>query len=166
MAIRAATRNESMAHQLPSLLIYKKVFDHDHSYFSSSKCRHRPDPDRRRGNRPGTDRHDQGRAACLKETVDTNAGSTEEDSPSSISEVAVRLGPSGAFVKAKPTGPVTPGHKAWTTWTTDPLTITGVVNDTPARSRRACPRGRPTRRPRGERNGDRDRGPHARLSSA
>ena len=67
-----------------------------------------------------------GKAACLMETVDTNAGDTEEDSPSSITEVAVRLGSSGAFVTARATGPV---GKVWTRWTTDPLTITGVVND-------------------------------------
>ena len=37
----------------------------------------------------------------------------------------------GFFETAKPTGPVsTKTHqKTWTTWTTDPLTITGVVND-------------------------------------
>jgi hypothetical protein len=45
--------------------------------------------------------------------------------------VAVRFGESGTFVKAMPTGPVSPttNQKMFTTWTTGPRTITGVVND-------------------------------------
>ena len=73
-----------------------------------------------------------GRAACIKETIDTDTEEEEtEDSPESIRKVEVRLGASGAFVKGRPTGPVssTTQQKTWTTWTTDPLTISGVVND-------------------------------------
>src|SRR5262245_36204290 len=72
-----------------------------------------------------------GKAECIKETVDTEGGGPSEPSPESIREVAIRFGASGAFVKGRPTGPVsnTTQQRAWTTWTTDPLTITGVVND-------------------------------------
>ena len=66
-----------------------------------------------------------GGAACVKETFDTTHpenGSTTEDSPDSIKEVAVQLGASGPFVKAIPTGPVSnvTHQKTWTTWTTGP----------------------------------------------
>jgi hypothetical protein len=49
----------------------------------------------------------------------------------SITEVAVQLGASGTFVKANPTGPVNPrtNRKLFTTWATNPRTITGVVNN-------------------------------------
>jgi hypothetical protein len=74
----------------------------------------------------------KGTAKCKKETFDTQhpeKDPTTEDSPGSITEVAVRQGASGAFVKGQPTGPVISGQKTWSTWATDPLTITGVVND-------------------------------------
>jgi len=73
-----------------------------------------------------------GKATCIKETIDTDTEEEEtEDSPESIRKVEVRLGASGAFVKGRPTGPVsnTTQQKTWTTWSTDALTITGVVND-------------------------------------
>lgn len=52
-------------------------------------------------------------------------------SPELISEVAVQFGPSGTFVSADPTGPISSKthQKTFSTWTTSPLTITGVVND-------------------------------------
>ena len=61
---------------------------------------------------------------------DTNEPEPEH-SPESISSVAVRLGSSVTFVGANPTGPVSPvtNERMFTTWTTDPLPITGVVND-------------------------------------
>ena len=70
----------------------------------------------------------KGTAKCIKETFDTehpDKDPTTEDSPESITEVAVRLGASGAFVKANPTGPVSATtHKpTWSTWTTGPRTF-------------------------------------------
>src|SRR5262245_32121555 len=52
-------------------------------------------------------------------------------SPELISEVAVQLGPSGTFVSAAPTGPISSKthKKTFSTWTTGPRAITGVVND-------------------------------------
>lgn len=49
----------------------------------------------------------KGTAACVKETFDTQHPEndpTTENSPESITEVAVRLGASGAFVKANAQG--------------------------------------------------------------
>jgi Tc toxin complex TcA C-terminal TcB-binding domain len=65
-----------------------------------------------------------GSAACLI------TGDPEEDTESGISGVSVRLGRFGSFVGAKPTGPTGEGEEPWSTWTTDPLPIAGVVNDT------------------------------------
>ncbi len=75
-----------------------------------------------------------GKADCIKETIKTPPdpeSETSEPSPESIREVAVRLGQAGTFVKATPTGPVSTEtqQKTWSTWTTGPRTITGVVND-------------------------------------
>src|SRR5262245_35035191 len=75
----------------------------------------------------------KGTAECVKETHDTTnpEKDTSEDSPESITEVAVRLGSAGSFVKANPTGPVSSAthQKTWTTWTTDERDIVGVVNN-------------------------------------
>jgi len=73
----------------------------------------------------------KGTADCRKETVDTEhpENDSTKPSPESITEVAVRLGSSGLFVKANPTGPVHNGHKTWSTWTTDSRIIIGVVTD-------------------------------------
>src|SRR5262245_37257854 len=72
----------------------------------------------------------KGSAACLKRTFTENAPNPPKvQAPGAISEVAVRLGPSGAFVKARPTGTGSGAQQSWTTWITDPLPITGVVND-------------------------------------
>src|SRR5262245_16583085 len=74
-----------------------------------------------------------GTADCLVWVVDPENpdNATPESSPESISAVAVRLGASGEFVTANPTGPVSSmtGQTTWTTWTTGPRPITGVVND-------------------------------------
>ena len=126
MAIRAATRNE------PNGTNYSPAdFTREYSIMTIMIFLHPsvdidPIPTGAGGIVRGATVTITGKAACVMETVDTNAGDTEEDSPSSITEVAVRLGSSGAFVKARATGPV---GKVWTRWTTDPLTITGVVND-------------------------------------
>jgi hypothetical protein len=75
----------------------------------------------------------EGAAECNTDTIDTKhpENDTSESTPEAISEVAVRLGQSGTFVKANPTGPVSAKthQKTWTTWTTDTLIITGVVNN-------------------------------------
>jgi hypothetical protein len=69
----------------------------------------------------------KGTADCIKETFDTAHpdDTTTEHSPDSITEVAVQLGPSGAFVKANPTGPVSNAthQNTWSTWTTGPRTF-------------------------------------------
>ena len=75
----------------------------------------------------------RGTAQCdifTKDTKNPDSGGSE-DGTDAISEVAVQFGSSGTFVKARPTGPVSQKthQKTWVTWTTDPLTITGVVND-------------------------------------
>jgi len=75
----------------------------------------------------------KGAAECNTDTHDTKhpENDTSESTPEAISEVAVRLGQSGTFETARPTGPVSAKthQKMWTTWTTDPLIITGVVNN-------------------------------------
>src|SRR6266545_1057621 len=76
----------------------------------------------------------KGTADCVKETTDTTHPEndpTTENSPDSITEVAVRFGTSGTFETATPTGPVSPktNQKTWSTWTTNPRTIVGVLND-------------------------------------
>ena len=70
----------------------------------------------------------KGTAGCTKETFDTThpENDTSVSSPGSITQVAVRFGLSGAFVKAHPTGP----GGTWSKWVTDARTISGVVNDT------------------------------------
>jgi hypothetical protein len=73
-----------------------------------------------------------GNASCIIDTLDTKTGrETTEPSPESITKVEVQFG-STAFVKANPTGPVSPTtHQAtWSTWSTGARTIIGVVNDT------------------------------------
>lgn len=68
-----------------------------------------------------------GTATCRRLTLGGGVNALDH-----ISEVAVRLGASGEFVVATPTGstgPVVGGKKTWSTWTTDALPITGVVND-------------------------------------
>lgn len=76
----------------------------------------------------------KGTAECKKETIDEDhpENNKTEDSPGSITKVEVRFGPSGAFVKANPTGPVsTTTHlPTWTTWTTGPRNITGFNGNT------------------------------------
>jgi len=57
----------------------------------------------------------KGTAKCVMETFDTahpENDPTTEDSPESITEVAVRLGHSGTFVKANPTGPVSGSRRS------------------------------------------------------
>jgi hypothetical protein len=75
----------------------------------------------------------KGTAKCTKETFDTEHPENDSttDSPESITNVAVQLGDSGPFVTANPAGPVNPGtnRKLFTTWATNPRTITGVVNN-------------------------------------
>lgn len=63
----------------------------------------------------------KGTAKCIKETFDTAHpdDTPTEDSPESIMEVAVRLGPSGAFVKANPIGPVSGHHRFDNRWRHD-----------------------------------------------
>jgi hypothetical protein len=73
----------------------------------------------------------KGGANCVKNTFDSKDpdNDTTENVPTAISSVEVRLGPSGVFQTAKPTGPVIAGRNTWTAWITDPLPISGVVND-------------------------------------
>src|SRR2546422_6035384 len=76
----------------------------------------------------------KGTAKCIKETFDEEhpQNNKTEDSPGSITKVEVRFGPSGSFVKATPTGPVsaTTHLPTWTTWTTGPRNITGFNGNT------------------------------------
>ena len=67
-----------------------------------------------------------GTASCSRQRPPGSPEPHIED----ISRVAVRLGTSGAFVVARPTGPPRAGRKTWSTWITDALAIKGVVNDT------------------------------------
>ncbi|HEY7182764.1 MAG TPA: hypothetical protein VIC84_15145, partial [Blastocatellia bacterium] len=57
---------------------------------------------------------------------------TEQSTPEAITKVEVQFGPSGAFVKATPTGPLNPTthQPMWTTWTTGARTIVGYVGNT------------------------------------
>jgi hypothetical protein len=74
-----------------------------------------------------------GTANCQREIInsppvpgDDEPTDTIEPAPEAISGVAVRLGTSGPFVQAKPSGPA---QTPWTSWTTDPLPITGFSGD-------------------------------------
>src|SRR5262245_57105343 len=71
----------------------------------------------------------KGSASCTKRIfTEGTPNPPKVQAPGAISEVAVRFGPSGAFVNAHPTGPGSGAQKLWTTWITDPLPITGVGN--------------------------------------
>jgi hypothetical protein len=68
-----------------------------------------------------------GSAECIVDITDPEHPENDKSgvsSPETISGVGVRIGPSGPFVSAKPTEP----RNTWSTWITDPLTITGVVD--------------------------------------
>src|SRR6266446_8188177 len=69
-----------------------------------------------------------GTANCQRETIggppvpgNDEPPDTIEPAPEAISGVAVRFGTSGPFVAAKLSGPA---QTPWTSWTTDPLSIT------------------------------------------
>jgi hypothetical protein len=69
---------------------------------------------------------------AIVETARSDSPNQHVPAPELIADVEVQLGPSGVFVSAEPTGPLTtkpPHHKTFATWSSGPLPITGVVND-------------------------------------
>jgi Tc toxin complex TcA C-terminal TcB-binding domain len=69
-----------------------------------------------------------GATITVKGTADCRRDSaTGPSAIDSIFEVAVRLGSSGEFLAARPTGPLVQGRRRWSTWITDALAITTEV---------------------------------------